>query len=92
MWRMPSRAEMQSLSDRMENNQADFFNHTYRYRDNTLFQAAIFNNFAAYQFYWTSDLYAADPTRAWTVFSCDFGVYDTATADPGYTLAVRSRE
>lgn len=32
---------------------------------------------------------AADTSEAWTVFSCDFGVYDTAKANVGYTLSVR---
>jgi uncharacterized protein (TIGR03437 family) len=29
---------------------------------------------------------------AWTVFSCDFGVYDALKGDAGYTLAVRDAE
>jgi hypothetical protein len=91
-WRMPSRNEMQSLSDRMENNHADFFDHTYLFRDNTVFQEAIFSNFLTFQYYWTSTSDAADATKAWTVFSCDFGVYDTLKENIGYTLAVRSAE
>jgi hypothetical protein len=91
-WRMPSRNEMQSLSDRMENNHADFFNHTYLNPDYTVFQTAIFNNFATFQYYWTSNIDAADATRAWTVFSCDFGVYDTPRENIGYSLAVRSAQ
>src|SRR5579871_6046 len=89
-WRVPTRTEMQSLSDRMENNHADFFSHTYLNRDATVYQPAIFTNFVAYQFYWTANPDDADTTRAWTVFSCDFGVYDTPKGNPGYTLAVRS--
>ena len=89
-WRMPSRNQMQSLSDRMENNHADFFDHTYLYRDGTLFQPAIFTNFLAFQYYWTSSSDAADTSKAWSVFSCDFGVYDSAKESVGYTLAVRS--
>ncbi len=91
-WRMPSRNEMQSLSDRMENNHADFFNQTYLNKDNSLFQAAIFTNFQRFQYYWTSTGDAADPTKAWTVFSCDYGVYDTPKGNIGYTLAVRSAQ
>jgi hypothetical protein len=89
-WRIPTRNEMQSLSDRAENNHADFFSHTYLYPDGSVFQPAIFNNFVAFQYYWTSTPDASDTTKAWTVFSCDFGVYDTLTSDIGYTLAVRS--
>lgn len=89
-WRMPSRTELQSLSDRMENNHADFFNHRYLNRDYTVFQEPIFTDFMVAQYYWTSATDASDTTRAWTVFSCDFGVYDTPKEDIGYTLAVRS--
>lgn len=88
-WRMPTRTEMQSLSDRMENNHADFFTHTYLYPDGSLFQTALFHNFFAYQYYWTSTGDAADSTKVWTVFSCDFGVYDTPRESVGYSLAVR---
>lgn len=89
-WRMPTRSEMLSMSDRMENNQADFFNHTYLNWNNSLFQEAIFTDFARYEYYWTSTPDAADATKVWTVFSCDFGVYDTLRESVGYTLAVRS--
>ena len=40
------------------------------------------------EYYWTSTTNAADPTEAWTVYSCDFGLYDTSKANIGYTLAV----
>ena len=86
---MPNRKEMQSISDRMESNHADFFDHTYLLRDNSLYQAAIFTNFMVSEYYWTSTTDAADPSEAWTVFSCDFGVYDVPKANAGYTLAVR---
>lgn len=89
-WRMPSRTEVESLSDRNENNHADFFDHTYFNWDGTLYQAAIFTNFIAFQYYWTSSTDAADVSQAWTVFSCDFGVYETPKGSAGYTLAVRS--
>jgi hypothetical protein len=41
------------------------------------------------QYFWTSTTDAADTGEAWTVFSCDFGVYDTPKSNVGYTLAVR---
>jgi hypothetical protein len=90
-WRMPNRNEMKSLSDRMETNHADFFNNTYVLKTSpgTVYQAPIFTNFVSAQYYWTSTTDAADATEAWTVFSCDFGVYDVAKTNPGYTLAVR---
>ena len=91
-WRVPSRNEMQSLSDRAENNHADFFDHTYYNKDDTLFQPAILTNFIKFQYYWTSTSDAADSTKAWTVFSCDFGVYDTPKENLGYTLAVHSAQ
>ena len=88
-WRMPNRNELQSLSDRMENNHADFFDHTYLNLDGSVFRPPIFTNFMVSQYYWTSTTDAADTTEAWTVFSCDYGVYDTPKANIGYTLAVR---
>ncbi len=92
-WRMPTRNEMESLSDRMENNLADFFNQTYVSRsDNSVFQEAIFNNFVSFQYYWTSTPDAADINSVWTVFSCDFGVYDSVKNNIGYTLAIRETQ
>lgn len=88
-WRMPNRKEMESLSDRMETNHADYFNSTYTNRDNTIFRRPIFSSFVVSAYYWTSTTDAASPTSAWTVFSCDFGVYDIPKIDSGYTLAVR---
>ena len=88
-WRMPNRKELQSLSDRMETNHADFFDHTYLNRDNSVYQGPIFSNFVVSQFYWTSTTDAADPTEAWTVYSCDYGVYDIPKTNVDYTLAVR---
>jgi hypothetical protein len=41
------------------------------------------------EYYWTSTTDAAKVSEAWTVFSCDFGVYDFAKANAGYSLAVR---
>ena len=45
-----------------------------------------------YQVYWTATSHKADATKAWTVFSCDFGTYDALKNNPGYTLAVRSAQ
>lgn len=90
-WRMPNRNEMQSLSDRNENNMGDFFNATYKNWDGTTFRLPIFTNFVGYQYYWTSTTDAADATGStvWTVFSCDYGVYDQPKSGTGYSLAVR---
>ena len=88
-WRMPNRKEMESLGDRMNNNQADFFNASHTYPDGKPFLNPIFTNFVPDHYYWTSSTDAADTTEAWSVFSCDFGVYDTPKSENGYTLAVR---
>jgi hypothetical protein len=88
-WRMPNRNEMQSLADRNLNNEADYMNFTFLNPDQSVYQAAVLTNFVGYQYYWTSTTDAADPTRAWTVFSCDFGVYNQEKTNAGYTLAVR---
>jgi hypothetical protein len=89
-WRMPNRNEMQSLSDRMETNLAAFFDTTFLNPDNSVYQAPIFINFIEQQYYWTSTTNAANPSEAWTVYSCDFGVYDIGKSQSGYTLAVRN--
>ena len=89
-WRMPSRKELESLADRAQNNQADFFDTTWTSGNATIpSMSAVFTNFVTLQYYWTSTTDASDTTEAWTVFSCDFGVYDTPKANTGYTLAVR---
>jgi Protein of unknown function (DUF1566)/Carboxypeptidase regulatory-like domain len=89
-WRMPNRQEMLSLSDRMETNHADFFNQSYTWKaSQTVYQAPIFGTFVPSEYYWTSTTNAADTSEAWTIFSCDFGVYDISKAQTGYTLAVR---
>jgi len=88
-WRMPNRNEMQSLADRNQNNEADYFDYTFRNLDQSIFQNAIFTNFMGYQYYWTSTTNAANTNEAWTVFSCDYGVYDVPKSNNGYTLAVR---
>jgi hypothetical protein len=73
----------------MENNHAAFFNATYLNLDGTLYRAPIFTNFVESQYYWTSTTDAANTSEAWTVFSCDYGIYDTPKSNTGYTLAVR---
>jgi len=88
-WRMPNRNELLSLSDRAQTNMAQYFDCTYRNKDGSVFQAPIFTNYIETQYYWTSTTDAADPSEAWTVYSCDFGVYDLPKTAMGYTLAVR---
>ena len=89
-WRMPNRKEMASLADRALNNQADFFDTPWTSADAGLPSAAApFERFVTLQYYWTSTTDATDTTAAWTVFSCDYGVYDTPKTATGYTLAVR---
>lgn len=88
-WRMPNRNEMQSLADRNQNNEADYLISSFLNQDQTVYQAAIFNNMVPLQYYWTSTTDAANTGEAWTVYSCDWGVYDTDKSETGYTLAVR---
>ncbi len=88
-WRMPNRNEMQSLADRNQNNEADYLDFAFLNPDQSVFQAAVLLNFEFSSYYWTSTTDAAATDEAWTVFSCDFGVYDTPKSDTGYTLAVR---
>jgi Protein of unknown function (DUF1566)/Carboxypeptidase regulatory-like domain len=84
-WRMPNRTEMLSLSDRAPTfPQADYFKGIYPAAG-----PVIFTNFVTSVYYWTSTTEAADTTQAWTVYSCDFGVYNLPKAGTGYTLAVR---
>lgn len=88
-WRMPNRNEMESLQDRMQMNLSQFLNQTDLNADGSVYQAAILSSFLSSQYYWTSTTDAANPAEAWTVYSCDFGVYDIPKSDVGYTLAVR---
>ena len=88
-WRMPNRNEMQSLADRNQNNEADYLISPFLNKDQTVYQAAIFSNMVPFQNYWTSTTGAAATSEAWTVFSCDWGVYETDKSETGYTLAVR---
>ncbi len=89
-WRMPNRKEMQSLADRAQNNMADYFDASFIGGIAGInFQEAPFTNFMQLQYYWTSTTDAADTSKAWTTYSCDFGVYDIPKATAGYSLAVR---
>jgi len=88
-WRMPNRAELLSLADRAQTNMAQYFDYTYVNKDGTIFQAPIFTNYIETEHYWTSTTDASDTREAWTVYSCDSGVYDVPKTAVGYTLAVR---
>jgi len=88
-WRMPNRKEMLSMADRMQTVEAAYFDYTIMNLNDTVYQPAIFTNFMVSQFYWTSTTDASDITQAWTVFSCDYGVYGQPKTNAGYTLAVR---
>ena len=89
-WRMPNRKEMQSLSDRGMNNHADYWDTLFTSKTGTIpSQPPVFTHFIQFQYYWTSTTDAANTSEAWTVFSCDYGVYDIAKSNLGYTLAVR---
>ena len=90
-WRMPNRNEMQSLADRNQNNESQYLNNIFLNPDDSVYQPSILINFIASEYYWTSTTNAADTTEAWTVYSCDYGVYDMPKAGTGYTLAVRDR-
>jgi hypothetical protein len=87
-WRMPNRNEMQSMADRLQTNEGAYFDYTILNLDDTVYQPALFTNFVASQYYWTSTTNAASGD-AWAVFSCDFGVYDWPKTSNGYALAVR---
>ena len=88
-WRMPNRAEMLSLGDRAETNMALRFNTVFRKADGSIDQDSVFSAFNELEYFWTATTDSADPSRAWTVFSCDYGVYDIDKTALGYTLAVR---
>jgi hypothetical protein len=86
---MPNRAELLSLSDRAPTfPQSSSFDGIYG-TIGVVTGPVIFSNYKVSEFYWTSSTDAADPSRAWTVYSCDFGVYDVDKTGLGYTLAVR---
>ncbi|MEO8155310.1 MAG: DUF1566 domain-containing protein [Rhizobacter sp.] len=88
-WRLPNRSEMLSLSDRAPTfPQASYLNGQYQ-GTSTVNGPVIFSNFIVSNYYWTSTTDAADTTQAWTVYSCDFGVYNIDKTDVRYALAVR---
>ena len=88
-WRMPNRAELLSLSDRAPTfPQASYFNGQYG-SSGVVTGPVIFTNYIVSEYYWTSTTDALDPSRAWAIYSCDFGAYDIAKTDLRYTLAVR---
>lgn len=88
-WRIPNRAELLSLADRALDNHAADWARTYRDESGAIERLPVFTNFVSDQYYWTSTTNAASPVTAWTIFSCDFGVYETAKSSVGYALAVR---
>jgi hypothetical protein len=51
-WRMPSRKELESLADRAQNNQADFFDTTWTSANTTIASmGAVFTNFIQLEYY-----------------------------------------
>lgn len=90
-WRLPNRAEMLSLSDRAPTfPQSNYFDGIPGGDGGTVTNPVIFNSFKVSVFYWTSTTDAADPTQAWTIYSCDFGVYNKPKVDAQqYALAVK---
>ncbi|HEV2401190.1 MAG TPA: DUF1566 domain-containing protein [Candidatus Sulfotelmatobacter sp.] len=90
-WRMPNRNELESLADRAQTNMAQFFDYTYVNKDGSTFQAPIFTNYVETEYYWTSTTDAVNPTQAWTVYSCDFGVYEISKSAVGFAVGVRSK-
>ena len=88
-WRMPNRSEILSLSDRAPTfPQASYFNGQYQ-GTSVVNGPVIFNNFIVSDYYWAATTDAADTTQAWTIYSCDFGVYNMAKNEIRYSLAVR---
>jgi hypothetical protein len=89
-WRMPNRFEMLSLAERAATFPiAAYYNGIYGPDGITVTGPVIFKTFVVSQYYWTSSTYASDSTQAWTVYSCDFGAYNTLKSAVGYTMAVR---
>ena len=88
---MPNRNEMLSLSDRAPTfPQAEYLTGKAQGGTGPVTGPQIFNNFIAFKFYWTSSTNAADTSQAWTIFSCDFGVYNVGKTDvQQFALAVR---
>ncbi len=88
-WRLPNRNEMLSLSDRAPTfAQAAYLDGQYQ-ANTSIDGPVIFSNFIVSDYYWTSSTNAADPSQAWVVYSCDFGVYNMPKSALRYALAVR---
>ena len=88
-WRMPNRNEMLSLSDRAPTfPQASYLNGQY-HASSVVSGPVVFNQFIVSDYYWTSTTDAADPTQAWSIYSCDFGIYNLPKTDTRFALAVR---
>ncbi len=88
-WRLPNRSEMLSLSDRAPTfPQAAYLDGQYQ-GTAAVSGPVVFDRFIVGDYYWTSTTLAGAPAQAWTVYSCDFGVYNIDKADLRYALAVR---
>ncbi|HZP13585.1 MAG TPA: DUF1566 domain-containing protein [Nevskiaceae bacterium] len=88
-WRLPNRNEMLSLSDRAPTfPQAAYLDGAYQ-ASGAVTGDVVFDHFVVSDYYWTSTTDAADPAQAWSVYSCDFGVYDNPKPDLHYAFAVR---
>jgi hypothetical protein len=88
-WRLPNRAEMLSLSDRAPTfPQASYLDGQYQ-GTAVVTGPVVFDRFVVGDYYWTSTTLAGAPAQAWTVYSCDFGVYNIGKSEPRYALAVR---
>lgn len=88
-WRVPNRAEMLSLGDRAVDNIAADWARTYRDEAGAIERLPTFANFVSSEYYWTSTTDASATDSAWSIYSCDFGVYDVAKSAVGYAMAVR---
>lgn len=88
-WRLPNRNEMLSLSDRAPTfPQAAYLDGAYQ-ASGAVTGNVIFDHFIVSDYYWTSTTDAAAPSQAWSVYSCDFGVYNNPKSDLHYAFAVR---
>jgi len=88
-WHLPNRNEMLSLSDRAPTfPQAAYLNGAYQ-ASGAVTGPVVFGRFVVSDYYWTSTTDATDPLQAWTLYSCDFGVYNLAKTELHYALAVR---
>ena len=88
-WRLPNRNELLSLSDRAPTfPQASYFDGVPG-TTGAVSGPVIFGHYIVSEYYWTSTTYAPDTTKAWTIYSCDFGVYQRAKTEVHYALAVR---